>query len=228
MIVSFSKDVFEDTRILPTLNTDFLREFIRIAIENIKSGTTAKSKYAKAADSLSVEVSVIERSIEALSEVYIECSRRNITESDFSTSIQELLFNPEQNKALSQVYSSNVKEIRSFLSDLSMRLPHYHNLDWRLDIQVSSRCLRNQVKPVFVLELETHSSAGPAAGNTNTTASTSTPSSIPSSLSSDSSSSSVSQLQSDYANLQHMLEEVERAVNQFHTKHSRRMIRYIK
>jgi len=39
-------------------------------------------------------------------------------------------------------------------------LPHFVNLDWRLDIQVASRTIRSQVEPVFMLKLNTSDGKG--------------------------------------------------------------------
>ena len=45
-------------------------------------------------------------------------------------------FSEELNQLLLQLYLEHRKEIRSILSQLSPSLPHYHNLEWRLDVQV--------------------------------------------------------------------------------------------
>ena len=35
-----------------------------------------------------------------------------------------------------QLYLENRNEIRKLLGELSLELPHYHNLEWRFDVQV--------------------------------------------------------------------------------------------
>jgi hypothetical protein len=45
--------------------------------------------------------------------------------------------------------------VRAQLSESSLQLPHYVNLDWRLDVQLGSRALRQQFEPTLMLELET-------------------------------------------------------------------------
>jgi hypothetical protein len=57
--------------------------------------------------------------------------------------------------AVPQLFVANCKELRTHLSDMSLRLPRYANLDWRLDVQLSSRSLRQQFTPSLLLELET-------------------------------------------------------------------------
>lgn len=57
---------------------------------------------------------------------------------DFQDSIHVLGFSDELNKLLLQLYLDNRKEIRSILGELAPKLPSYHSLEWRLDVQVTS------------------------------------------------------------------------------------------
>lgn len=59
-----------------------------------------------------------------------------ISEVDFQDSVLVLGFSEELNKVLLQLYLENRKEIRQILSELAPCLPHYQNLEWRLDVQV--------------------------------------------------------------------------------------------
>lgn len=59
-----------------------------------------------------------------------------ISELDFQDSVLVLGFSEELNEVLLQLYLDNRKEIRHILSQLAPALPHYHNLEWRLDVQV--------------------------------------------------------------------------------------------
>lgn len=70
---------------------------------------------------------------------YISCVILQISEVDFQDSVLVLGFSEELNKLLLQLYLENRKEIRQILSKLAPSLPHYHNLEWRLDVQVRLR-----------------------------------------------------------------------------------------
>lgn len=59
-----------------------------------------------------------------------------ISELDFQDSVLVLGFPAELNEVLLQLYLDNRKEIRHILSELAPTLPQYHNLEWRLDVQV--------------------------------------------------------------------------------------------
>lgn len=150
---------------------------------------------------------------------------------DFQDSVLVLGFSEELNKLLLQLYLENRKEIRQILSNLSPNLPHYHNLEWRLDVQVwiimlsgysetvldswinlwssdsewlclqlASRALRHQVKPTVTLKLQLEDSGKHRAHV----------------------------LQTDPATLQHLIQEMERALAELKSNHCRRILRNIK
>uniref|UniRef100_A0A3P9CJG4 COMM domain-containing protein n=1 Tax=Maylandia zebra TaxID=106582 RepID=A0A3P9CJG4_9CICH len=53
-----------------------------------------------------------------------------VTAVSFSLSLEEL------NQMLLQLYLQHHSQIRSILSHLPSSMPAYHNLEWRLDVQV--------------------------------------------------------------------------------------------
>ena len=60
-----------------------------------------------------------------------------ISEIDFQDSIMTLGFSEEMRQALLDLYLAQRREIRDILNEMSMDLPHYHNLEWRFDVEVS-------------------------------------------------------------------------------------------
>ena len=78
-----------------------------------------------------------------------------MTEIDFLDSILVLGFPEELNQELLHLYQENYKEIRAILSEMSMNLPHYHDLEWRFDVQLASRALQRQAQPSVLLRLHT-------------------------------------------------------------------------
>lgn len=64
-------------------------------------------------------------------------------------------FSEELNDQLYQLYQENCREIRSILSSMTMDLPHYHNLEWRSEVQLASRSLQRQTQPAILLRLHT-------------------------------------------------------------------------
>lgn len=86
------------------------------------------------------------------------------------------------------------------MSKLSIGPASYHNLEWRLDVQLASRTLRRQVNPVFLLKLDVQDGSA-----------------IKSHI-----------LQTDPANLIHLTEQLEAALSEMKTAYVRRIVRNIK
>jgi hypothetical protein len=205
-LVAFSKEALEDATLLPSFPSDVLTEFAQIAFDQLRSGSTVnKAKYTKAADALKVELAALVRSIQSLSHILLEGARRNATGDELVLSLDGLTFKEDQKTALRDAYTLYFRDLRLLLSDLSLTLPHYHNLEWRLDVQLGTRFQRNHVQPVILVELETRSEDG--AGEEK---------------------EERKMMQLDYANLDHLVKQLELAVKEVNTKHARRIVRYVK
>ncbi|KAJ8374342.1 hypothetical protein SKAU_G00049220 [Synaphobranchus kaupii] len=174
-------------------------EFGRIAVEFMKKGSNPKI-YEGAARKLNVPVETVQHGVEGLVYLLTESSKLMISEVDFQDSILVLGFSDELNNLLLQLYLDNRKVIRHILQELAPSLPHYHNLEWRLDVQLASRALRHQVKPVVTLKLHLETEGKQSARV----------------------------LQTDPATLLHIIQELERALAEVKTNHCRRILRNIK
>jgi hypothetical protein len=175
-----------------------------ISAEQVRSGVLSKAKFAKAASALGVDVGALSAAVNVLAHVLLECARRNATEADLITSVggaDELGLSDEGKAVLSSCYATHARDLRSLLSDLSLRLPHYQNAEWRLDVSLGSRLCRAQLSPTLLLQLETRDAHDQPHAHL---------------------------LQLDYANLDHLVAELEAAVKEANTKHARRIIRYVK
>ncbi|XP_070609515.1 COMM domain-containing protein 2 isoform X2 [Erythrolamprus reginae] len=176
-----------------------VNEFGRIAIEFLRKGTNPKV-YEGAARKLNVSSETIQHGVEGLTYLLTESSKLMISEIDFQDSILVLQFPEELNALLLQLYLDNRKEIRNILSELTPKFPSYHNLEWRLDVQLASRSLRQQIKPAVTLKLHLNE-------NENQTTKI---------------------LQTDPATLLHLIQQMEQALGEMKTNHCRRIVRNIK
>ncbi|XP_029818165.1 COMM domain-containing protein 2, partial [Manacus vitellinus] len=149
---------------------------------------------------LDIGVDTIQHGVEGLTYLLTESSKLMISEIDFQDSIHVLGFSDELNKSLLQLYLDNRKEIRSILGELAPRLPSYHNLEWRLDVQLASRSLRQQIKPAVTMKLYLNQ-------NEDQTAQV---------------------LQTDPATLLHLIQQLEQALGEMKTNHCRRIVRNMK
>ncbi|XP_035800140.1 COMM domain-containing protein 2 isoform X2 [Amphiprion ocellaris] len=104
-------------------------------------------------EKLCVPVEIVQHGVEGLMFLMLESSKHMLSEVDFLDSVLVLGFDEELNQILLQLYLQHHNQIRSILSHLPSSLPAYHNLEWRLDIQLASRLCRQQVIPMLTMRL---------------------------------------------------------------------------
>ncbi|XP_075274625.1 COMM domain-containing protein 2 isoform X2 [Opisthocomus hoazin] len=155
---------------------------------------------AGGAGRLGLGADAVQRAAEGLAFLLAESARLTISEIDFQDSIHVLGFSDELNKSLLQLYLDNRKEIRSILGELAPKLPSYHSLEWRLDVQLASRSLRQQIKPAVTIKLHLNQ-------NEEQTAQV---------------------LQTDPSTLLHLIQQLEQALGEMKTNHCRRIVRNMK
>ncbi|XP_069829975.1 COMM domain-containing protein 2 [Dendropsophus ebraccatus] len=199
MLLVLSDEHRAHLQILTQVESTVVGEFGRIAVEFLRKGSNPKV-YEGAARKLEVSSTTIQEAVEGLTYLLTESSKLLISEIDFQDSVLVLGFPEELNKVLLQLYLENRKEIRRILSELEPNLPHYHNLEWRLDVQLASRSLRHQIKPTITMKLHLEENN---ELKTNI-------------------------LQTDPATLLHIIQELEQALAEMKTNHCRRIVRNIK
>ncbi|XP_029564033.1 COMM domain-containing protein 2 [Salmo trutta] len=200
MLLVLSDEHKEHLGFLPEVDSAVVGEFGRIAVEFLRKGTNPKI-YEGAARKLSVDAETVQHGVEGLMYLLTESSKLMISEVDFQDSVLVLGFTEVLNQLLLQLYLENRKEIRHILGELTPSLPHYHNLEWRLDVQLASRALRQQVKPTVTMKLHLEESGGDKSAKV---------------------------LQTDPATLMHLIQELEKALAELKTTHCRRILRNIK
>uniref|UniRef100_A0A8V0X6P7 COMM domain containing 2 n=1 Tax=Gallus gallus TaxID=9031 RepID=A0A8V0X6P7_CHICK len=149
---------------------------------------------------LNAGVDTVQHGVEGLMYLLTESSKLMISEMDFQDSIHVLGFSDELNKLLLQLYLDNRKEIRSILGELAPKLPSYHSLEWRLDVQLASRSLRQQIKPAVTMKLHLN----------------------------DNEDLTTQVLQTDPSTLLHLIQQLEQALGEMKTNHCRRIARNMK
>ncbi|KAF7203786.1 COMM domain-containing protein 2 [Nothobranchius furzeri] len=199
MLLVLSEDHKEHLSFLPTVETSVVKEFGRIALEFLRRGTSAKI-YEAAARKLCVSMETVQKGVEGLVFLLTESSKHLLSEVDFLDSVLVLGFSEELNQFLLQLYQQHHSQIRSILNQLVHSQPAYHNLEWRLDVQLASRSVRQQVVPTVTTRLQLTSG---------------------SELSS-------RVLQIDPSTLLHIISSLEAALAAVKTGHARRILRNIK
>ncbi|XP_022069341.1 COMM domain-containing protein 2 isoform X3 [Acanthochromis polyacanthus] len=188
---------------LPKVDTKVVGEFGRITMEFLRRGTSPKI-YEGAARKLCVPVEIVQHGVEGLMFLMLESSKHMLTEVDFLDSVLVLGFDEELNQILLQLYLKHRSQIRSILSHLPSSLPSYHNLEWRLDVQLASRSCCQQVIPMLTMRLlltrgyDSHSDYSSRV------------------------------LQTDPSTLLYLISTLEEALAAIKTSHARRILRNIK
>ncbi|XP_019727318.1 COMM domain-containing protein 2 [Hippocampus comes] len=203
MLLVLSEEHKEHLNFLNKVDAAVVGEFGRIALEFIMRGTSPKV-YEGAARKLSVPVEVVRHGVEGLMYLMTQSSKHMLSEVDFVDSVLSLEFGDELNQRLLQMYQQHRSEIRSILSLVSTSLPAYHNLEWRLDVQLASRSLRQQVAPTLATKL--HLTHGRGSGTEQ----------------------SCRVLHMDLGTLLHLISILEGALSTLKSTHARRILRNIK
>uniref|UniRef100_A0A3Q2XZZ9 COMM domain containing 2 n=1 Tax=Hippocampus comes TaxID=109280 RepID=A0A3Q2XZZ9_HIPCM len=206
MLLVLSEEHKEHLNFLNKVDAAVVGEFGRIALEFIMRGTSPKV-YEGAARKLSVPVEVVRHGVEGLmylmtqsSKHMVPCPLSHIT----LNVLAEQLNDWSVIKCLCQMYQQHRSEIRSILSLVSTSLPAYHNLEWRLDVQLASRSLRQQVAPTLATKL--HLTHGRGSGTEQ----------------------SCRVLHMDLGTLLHLISILEGALSTLKSTHARRILRNIK
>jgi len=198
MLIVLAQEHKEHLRFLAKVDSGVLAEFCRLGMDFIRNGVKTRL-YASAAKKLEVPAATVQHAVEAIMYLLLECSKLMISEMDFHDSFLTLGLPEEHNKLLLDTYTEHRDEVRRILDGLSVKLPDYKSLEWRLDVQVASRALKQQAEPIVTMKLSLggHEPA-------------------------------VHALQTDPSTLQHMTSELEQALKEMRTPHYRRVTRGVR
>ncbi|XP_033759370.1 COMM domain-containing protein 2-like isoform X1 [Pecten maximus] len=199
MLLIFDDNHKEHLSFLTDTEIDVVREFCKISMEFIRKGSNRKI-YQGAAQKLKVDAETIQHGVEGLMYLLTESSKLMLNEIDFQDSILTLGFSDDMRQTLLELYLQNRREIRAIMSEMSMELPHYQNLEWRFDVQLASRSLRRQTTPLVTFKLHIEDD-----GERETKV-----------------------LQTDPVNLVHLTKVLDEALQEMKSPYCRRIVRNIK
>uniref|UniRef100_G3T014 COMM domain containing 2 n=1 Tax=Loxodonta africana TaxID=9785 RepID=G3T014_LOXAF len=199
MLLDLSEEHKEHLAFLPRVDNAVVAEFGRIAVEFLRRGANPKI-YEGAARKLSVSSDTVQRGVEGLTYLLTESSKLMISELDFQDSVFVLGFSEELNRLLLQLLYLNSKEWYRYLPEKVINLDSVLPDNWRIDCQLASRSLRQQIKPAVTIKLHLNQN-----GDHTTQV-----------------------LQTDPATLLHLVRQLEQALEEMKTSHCRRVVRNIK
>ncbi|CAN9500795.1 unnamed protein product [Ophioblennius macclurei] len=152
MLLPLSEEHRQHLAFLRQVDGSVVAEFGRIALEFLRRGSSPKI-YEGAARKLSVPVETVQHGVEGLMFLMTESAKHTISEVDFLDSVLVLGLGNDLNQTLLQLYLQHRAEVSSVLKQLSCAPPAYCDLHWRLDVQLASRALRQQLIPRLTLSL---------------------------------------------------------------------------
>jgi hypothetical protein len=202
-LITFPAELGADLELITKLPSEQLfSDFLTLAIDSINGKSLPTKVINKAAAQLGVESTIVENCIKGLGALLVTCAKKNASVIQFNNSLGEFGFTEAQTIELSNKYEEYTLLLRTTLHDQTKTGDHFESLEWRLDVEVSSRSCRNTFKPVYVLALTT---------NNQLEKSTKT-----------------ELLECDYSILNKIHDELTIAVAESKTAHARRIQKYVK
>lgn len=202
MLLTLKPDHKKHVLLLTEHTPQVLQDFCKLAVDYLQKGPNIKL-YNAAAQKLEVEISVIKNSVEGLIHLLLESCRYKLSLEDFRDSVIALGFSEDQEAILSKLYNAKKDEILDTLTNIGFKLPEYHDMEWRFEVQIASRSLLKQVTPLITLDLSIRDSD--KDDNVEHVL-----------------------LQTDPVNLLHIVQELEEALQEGRSQHIRRLSRVIK
>mmetsp|Transcript_34281 Transcript_34281/g.66788 ORF Transcript_34281/g.66788 Transcript_34281/m.66788 type:complete len:199 (+) Transcript_34281:34-630(+) len=188
-----------DIQALSQVDGKQLAKCCEICMHNFKNGAADKKIYLRAAKEMGLSSTDVAGVVDSLSGLFIASCKKQMKQGNFKIFMETLQLPQGHTGIIYKYYAENVQSIRQTLQNHSKRLSSYKSLSWRLEIETSTRSLHHEVKPSFLLELQTEKMGEPHS----------------------------ELMQCDYSVLKNMCNELELALNELDSSHCRRMSTYI-
>ncbi|XP_044750435.1 COMM domain-containing protein 2-like [Coccinella septempunctata] len=152
MLISLRNDHKEHLNLLKDQSTQVLVNFCKLSIDYLNNGPNEKL-YSTASEKLGVTADDIQKCVYGLVNLLMLSCQHRLSEADFRDSILTLGFNDDQEAILNKFFQSKKSEVIKILHQLSVKEPHFDNLEWRLEVVVASRCMLKQANPILTMDL---------------------------------------------------------------------------
>ena len=145
----------DDVAILDKLQADQVAQFSELALTFLQTGAN-KKMYKSAAKHIGASIEEVGRCILGISKLLMNGVRRKLTSRmSFTAFVEKVGVAEGAAEAMAAFYVQNREAIHQCVGQLSMQLPRYQNLDWRLDVEVSRRMAYHVFQPYFMFKLDT-------------------------------------------------------------------------
>ncbi|KAK9503838.1 hypothetical protein O3M35_010311 [Rhynocoris fuscipes] len=175
-----------------------VQDFCKLAWDYIAKGVNTKL-YAASSQKLDISAQDLQHIVEALVNVLLEACKHKLSIPKLKNSLTALEFNEKQAEVICTFYTAKQVDINNVLLAASVHLPMFKDVEWRIQSQLASRALPSQMTPKILMNLKL-----------------------------DNCESSNILLQTDPANLVHLTQVLESALNDATNNHSTRIYRRYK
>uniref|UniRef100_A0A7S0ND34 COMM domain-containing protein n=1 Tax=Phaeocystis antarctica TaxID=33657 RepID=A0A7S0ND34_9EUKA len=191
----------EHLQFLSSLPAEYIAEFCKAALALLQQKAQGKM-FSNAAKQLGIEREAVEQGVQALCYVLLRAASTRTPAEQVLDGI-ELQLQPDALAALQSFYTEAVADLAQ-VSSRGPDLPAYHSLEWRLQVQVAGRhVVAGDLQPSYLLRLHTEDPRGFGAPRAEHL------------------------LQADFANLRHLATELDAALREETSTHSRRIARRV-
>jgi hypothetical protein len=147
--------IVEDIAIVDKLQPDQVTQFSELALKFLQTGANPKM-YKSAAKHIGASVEEVGRCIMGISKLLINAVRRRlVSKVSFAAFAQRIGVPEPAVEPMAAFFVQNREAVVQCVGELSMQLPRYQNLDWRLDVEVSRRMAHDVYEPNFMFKLDT-------------------------------------------------------------------------
>ncbi|EQC32044.1 hypothetical protein SDRG_10242 [Saprolegnia diclina VS20] len=155
---------------LATLTAQQLEEFCSM-LPLVAAPATAekklKRKLTRHASQYGWSAIDLEKATASLCVILADAAKRGSSVQELVTSLTELRLSQDHLGVLAAYYEAQREAIKAATAwNPSLDVPAYHNLSWRLDMEVGTRLLHHKASPALSLSLETLGAHGAVASRT--------------------------------------------------------------
>jgi hypothetical protein len=110
----------------------------------------------RAAGKLKSTEAAVEEGMNALGFLMLEAARVGLSDAPMvveALGINDLALDDEAKAAIAGHFAEHITELRKIISGQQLTTPHFRDLEWRLDVQIATRSVRQIVEPTYLLKL---------------------------------------------------------------------------
>ncbi|ETI42547.1 hypothetical protein F441_12346 [Phytophthora nicotianae CJ01A1] len=159
---SFAADerVLEAVAQASELSAENFGEVCKLAVRLFGSDKQSKRRLTRTASASGWEAEQTEKAVLAVAKILMDSAKAEMSERAFRLVLKGMTLPEHHVEVLTQLYGAHGTDIRECVSrDNGISVPHYRNLEWRIDLELGTRFHRNKPKPIVTLSLDTATQA---------------------------------------------------------------------